>query len=133
MAGEIPFDETITVNRRTFGFLVHHAFTHLWYAAQDEMGGCCLTCCGVCDALFSLHQDPAGDKLTEALRGYCQPNRGEGWWLDTDEVDWEAMVAAWRRFDEGDFCHHVKDGVPLGHGPNDAIRAFYEEQGSTSS
>lgn len=86
----------IHVPLRIFQFLAHHALTHLWYLAQDEEAGngCCRLHCGVCCALYDLHEDLDGDKLSEALREYCSP--GDGWWID-DHVDWDAMQAAWER------------------------------------
>ncbi len=89
-------NDLVRVPRHILQYLVHHAFTHLWYLSQDpEAGnGCCQEHCGVCSALFDLHEDPNGDKLSEALRKYCKP--GDGWWID-DHVDWDAMQAAWKR------------------------------------
>lgn len=99
-----PATGVVVLPKSIAQFLVHHAFVHLWYMAQDtESGldrGCCREHCGVCSALYDLHQHPDGDKLSEALSEYC--SEGDGWWIN-GKVDWIAMTAAWVR--GGQACH----------------------------
>ncbi len=104
---DTPVDSPIGVDRRLMAFFVHHAFVHLWFAAQNpEVEGCCVECCGPCYALNALYEDD--DKLSKILASYCKD--GDGWWVD-GKVDIEAMRRAWAAGRAA--CFHNDPGLIL--------------------